>query len=63
MHSRQGPTHSTPRWVKLFGIAALVLGLLVLVVIFTGIGGPHGPGRHWQGADVGNEAANGGQSR
>jgi hypothetical protein len=63
MHSRHGPTHSTPRWVKLFGIAALVLALLVLVVIFTGIGGPHGPGRHWQGAVDGDDAANGSQSQ
>jgi hypothetical protein len=63
MHARHGPTHSTPRWVKLFGIAALVLALIILMVIFTGIGGPHGPGRHLQGAVVGDEAANGRQSR
>jgi hypothetical protein len=63
MHFRQGPTHSTPRWVKFFGIAALVLAIVVLVVIFTGIGGPHGPGRHLQGSVVGGEAANKGQSR
>jgi len=35
----------TPRWVKVFGIIALVLVLLVVVMIFTG-GGSHGPGRH-----------------
>jgi hypothetical protein len=36
----------TPRWVKVFGIAALVLVLLVVVLIVTGRGGEHGPGRH-----------------
>jgi len=35
----------TPRWVKLFGIVAVVLVLLVVILILTG-GGGHGPGRH-----------------
>jgi hypothetical protein len=35
-----------PRWVKVFGIIAIALVLLVLFVILSGIGGPHGPGRH-----------------
>ena len=35
----------TPRWVKLFGIVALVLVLLVVILLLTG-GGGHGPGRH-----------------
>ena len=34
----------TPRWVKLFGIAALVVVLLVVVRML--IGGGHGPGLH-----------------
>ena len=33
----------TPRWVKVFGIIALVVVLLVVVVML--IGGEHGPGR------------------
>jgi uncharacterized cupredoxin-like copper-binding protein len=37
--------HRTPRWVKVFGIIALVLVLLVVVKLLTG-GGDHGPGRH-----------------
>jgi hypothetical protein len=32
--------------VKVLGIIALVLVLLVAVVLVTGIGGEHGPGRH-----------------
>ena len=35
----------TPRWVKIFGIVALVLVLLVVIMMFIG-GGDHGPGRH-----------------
>jgi hypothetical protein len=38
--------HQVPHWVKAFGIAALVLTLLVLLVVASGGGGPHGPGRH-----------------
>lgn len=37
----------TPRWVKVFGIIALVLVMLVVILLFTrGPGGGHGPGRH-----------------
>ena len=39
-------TYRTPRWVKIFGIIALIVILLVVVVLVTGIGGEHGPGRH-----------------
>ena len=39
-----GSTAGTPRWVKVFGIVALVLLLLLVVVQFAG--GGHGPGRH-----------------
>lgn len=39
-------TYRTPRWVKIFGIVALVLTLLVVVVLVTGLGSEHGPGRH-----------------
>jgi hypothetical protein len=40
------PYPGIPRWVKVSGITAMVLILLVLAVLFTGLGGPHGPGRH-----------------
>jgi len=40
------PPYRTPRWVKVFGIIVIVLVLLAVIVLFTGIGGEHGPGRH-----------------
>ena len=43
---------STPRWVKVFGIIALVLAVLVVVMLATGRGGSHGPGRHAPSADT-----------
>jgi hypothetical protein len=32
--------------VKVFGIIVIVLVLLGGIIMFTGIGGQHGPGRH-----------------
>jgi hypothetical protein len=40
------PYPGAPSWVKTMGIIAIILVLLVIAVLFTGIGGPHGPGRH-----------------
>ncbi len=40
-----------PRWVKVFGIIALVLILLLVVQIL--MGGNHGPGRHRMSGDAG----------
>jgi hypothetical protein len=40
------PPYSTPRWVKVAGIIALVLVLLIGIMFLTGIGGGHGPARH-----------------
>lgn len=34
-----------PRWVKVFGIVAAVLAVLVIAMVLLG-GGNHGPGRH-----------------
>jgi hypothetical protein len=39
------PYPGTPRWVKVFGIIAIGLVLLVVIMMFIG-GGDHGPGRH-----------------
>lgn len=36
----------TPRWVKVFGIVVLVLVLMAVIIMATGVGGEHGPGRH-----------------
>ena len=45
----------TPRWVKVFGIIAIVLVLLVGFILITGVGGPHGPGRHSPSGDAGGD--------
>lgn len=39
-------TAGTPRWVKVFGIIALVLVLIFAILLLTGGGGGHGPSRH-----------------
>jgi hypothetical protein len=39
-------TTGTPRWVKVSGIVVLVLVVLLAIVMLTGVGGDHGPGRH-----------------
>jgi hypothetical protein len=44
---RDSKTHSTPRWVKVFGIIALIVVLLVFLLLVTR--GPHRPGRHLNG--------------
>ena len=36
--------HTTPRWVKVFGIIALLVVLLFVVLLIAP--GSHGPGRH-----------------
>jgi hypothetical protein len=55
----RGPTTSTPHWVKVFGIIALVPILLVVINmvagVVTGVGGGHGPGRHIPSADAGGD--------
>ena len=40
------PTTGPPRWVKVFGIIALVVAVLFVVLLLTGGPGRHGPGRH-----------------
>lgn len=40
-----GTPPSTPRWVKISGIIAIVLVLLVVIMMLFG-GGKHGPARH-----------------
>ena len=43
----RGSTTGPPRWVKLFGIVALVLVLLLLALLL--VGDNHGPSRHLGG--------------
>ncbi len=47
-----GAATGTPRWVKVFGIIALVLVLLFVIFMVTGRGGGHGPGRHTPAGDL-----------
>lgn len=34
------------RWVKVAGILAVAIALLLVGIMISGIAGPHGPGRH-----------------
>jgi hypothetical protein len=43
-------TTGTPRWAKTFGIIAIVLALLLIIVLLAG--GDHGPGRHTSFGDT-----------
>ncbi len=40
------PYPGIPRWLKVSGIIAVALVLIVAIIMLTGIGGEHGPGRH-----------------
>jgi hypothetical protein len=40
-----GSNTSTPRWVKVFGIVALIL-VLLFVIVHLADSDRHGPGRH-----------------
>lgn len=45
-----GSTTGAPRWVKVFGIIALIVVVLVVILLLAGGGlGNHGPGRHTGG--------------
>lgn len=46
MSDRELPPKA-PRWVKVFITIAIVLILLFVIMKITGIGGDHGPGRHF----------------
>lgn len=51
--SDAGRPPSTPQWVMVFGIIAIVAVLLLGFVLFSGLGGPHGPQRHAPSGDAG----------
>jgi hypothetical protein len=42
----------TPRWVKVFGIIALLVVVVFVVLLLLGKGGGHGPRRHSPGPDT-----------
>jgi hypothetical protein len=56
---REGST-GAPRWVKVVGIIAVVLLLLLGIVMI--IGGEHGPGRHAPPAGEQSPPADGGEA-
>lgn len=44
-----------PRWVKVFGIIAIVVAIVIVIGLITGQvgpGGPHGPSRHRPGGNT-----------
>ena len=45
----------TPRWVKAFGIGAIILIVLLIAMIVSGHGGPHSPLRHLHSHDAATE--------
>ena len=47
----------TPRWVKVSGIAVIVLVLLFGGLKLFGVGGEHGPGRHTPSGDAGGQGS------
>jgi hypothetical protein len=47
----RGSTTGAPRWVKVVGIIAVVLLLLLGIMML--VGGEHGPGRHAPSGDGG----------
>jgi hypothetical protein len=48
----RGASTGTPRWVKVFAVVAALLVALFVVLVLTGRGGEHGPGRHAPGGDT-----------
>ncbi len=49
-------SNRTPRWVKVFGIIAVIVVLLFVIMLLTGGVGRHGPGRH-TGSGPGHQTA------
>jgi hypothetical protein len=45
------PYPGTPRWVRVFGIIALVVIMLFIFLMFTRGPGGHGPDRHVRSTD------------
>lgn len=48
----RGSAHTTPRWVNISAVVALILVVAVGVMLLAG-GGDHGPGRHTSSGDGG----------
>lgn len=46
----RGSPPGMPRWVKVFGVIAGIVALLIIAAMFI-VGGEHGPGRHLHGGE------------
>ncbi|MGI0526668.1 hypothetical protein ABY43_21175 [Rhizobium giardinii] len=58
------PTYpGMPRWVKISGIVLVATILLAVILMASGIGGRHGPGRHLSPADTGSQTPPAGDRR
>jgi len=44
-----------PHWVKVSGIIAIILSVFALISVLSGVGGPHGPGRHFSSGTSSNQ--------
>ena len=55
--THRGQTAGPPRWVKVSGIIALALIVLLLIVLLAG--GNHGPGRHQSSPGYGGQLPSG----
>lgn len=44
--------YATPKWVKVSLAVALAAAVLLAIVMVTGLGGAHGPGRHMPPGDA-----------
>ncbi|WP_032998319.1 hypothetical protein [Rhizobium leguminosarum] len=53
-----GPAYpGMPRWVKISGAVLTMAILLAAVLMVSGIGGQHGPGRHLPLGDTGRQGS------
>ena len=50
--SDRGSTIGPPRWVKVFGVVAIAVVLLFVILMLTGSGAGHGPARHAPSSSV-----------
>ena len=54
-------TYTTPRWVKLLGIAAIILFLLLIAIMM--VTGGHNPSRHFPSAEAATATEHGEHSQ
>lgn len=52
-----GHYSGAPLWVKVFGVIAIILALLFAILKIAGIGGQHGPGRHFSTDEAGGDTS------